>query len=408
MRARPYLRSAVHPIRLKIELILPRAAPLQSSFTRSPRRTPFDDGFTCLWVSFPLRDFTHAQLRFFVSLPRPTSIRAQAFAASPRFLPRASLRAYSIPLPRPGFFAVQGLLSQRSHPSFIGRSLPPCRCCIAARRARADFRRLVLTATSDASRLRGFDPRRAAFPGFGYSPRPEAAPLFGFLLLQVHSLDLVPARAATFRSCCWRARSSFARASFRSTGRSLTSRRSSSLALRLARLSPRDAALAGSPCGGRARAHRPVLPSCTPLGHHARVPSWPAPRGACSKAYVVGRHPDAFASSEAIRATGSCSSCDAHDRSPPRRLRRARSCPRPCTLACASSRASTVTSRRSWLLGGRAHFRAHVRARIQVHLVLVAARFPAHSRAPVHVRCSRPCTLACACPRASTVTSRCS
>jgi len=39
--------------------------------------------------------------------------------------------------------------------------------------------------TNDASRLRGFDPRRAAFFESGYSPRPKPLPSSGFVLLQV-------------------------------------------------------------------------------------------------------------------------------------------------------------------------------------------------------------------------------
>jgi len=40
---------------------------------------------------------------------------------------------------------------------------------------------------------------------------PEAAPLLGFRLLQVHFSTKAPARAVTFRSCGFQARSSFAR-----------------------------------------------------------------------------------------------------------------------------------------------------------------------------------------------------
>jgi hypothetical protein len=51
------------------------------------------------------------------SLPRSTSFRPQAFAASRRFLPLSRLQACFIPQPRPGSSFVQGLLSRRSHPS---------------------------------------------------------------------------------------------------------------------------------------------------------------------------------------------------------------------------------------------------------------------------------------------------
>jgi hypothetical protein len=45
------------------------------------------------------------------------SFRHQVFSTSRRLSPHSGLRAYSIPLPRPGFPPVQGLLSPRSHPS---------------------------------------------------------------------------------------------------------------------------------------------------------------------------------------------------------------------------------------------------------------------------------------------------
>jgi len=244
---------------------------------------------------------------------------------------------------------------------------------------------------------------------------PEAAPLFGFPLLQAHSLDRVPARAATFRSCCWPARSSFARASFRSSGRSLTSRLSIALAVGTRDLSPRDAALGGSPCGGLARAHRPLLPSCSPLGHHARVPLRPAPRGACSKAYVVGRHSmlSHLRKQSGLRRRAHLAMLTiarlrvhlamlvaarirAHLRAPvrvpPRSLHDARGrSAGMLTFVRMSARAPTVTSRCSRSLGGHAHFRAHVRARAHGHLAVSAfAPEPAgalrHPRAPGWLR----------------------
>jgi hypothetical protein len=56
-------------------------------------------------------------------------------------------------------------------------------------RAPADFRRPVLAATNDASRLRGFDLCEAAFFRSGYSPRPKPLPSSRLLLLQVLALS---------------------------------------------------------------------------------------------------------------------------------------------------------------------------------------------------------------------------
>jgi hypothetical protein len=53
----------------------------------------------------------------------------------------------------------------------------------------ADFRRPVLTATNDASRLRGFDLCEAAFLRSGYSPRPKPLPSSRLLLPQVLALS---------------------------------------------------------------------------------------------------------------------------------------------------------------------------------------------------------------------------
>jgi hypothetical protein len=114
------LRSAVPSIRLKIELILPRATPLQSSFallladrlaaagspafgSLSRFATSLERGYVCS-----------------LGFPSPASVRPQVFATSRRLLPLSSSRAYFIPLPRPGFFVVQGLLSRCSHPPSSG------------------------------------------------------------------------------------------------------------------------------------------------------------------------------------------------------------------------------------------------------------------------------------------------
>jgi hypothetical protein len=90
-------------------------------------------GFTCLWVSFPLRDITRKQLRFFAEHPslhfgpssgfHNLSTVSSALVLAGLFHPTATSRVLfrsgaSLP-PQPPFL--------------IGRSFPPCRCCFAAR-----------------------------------------------------------------------------------------------------------------------------------------------------------------------------------------------------------------------------------------------------------------------------------
>lgn len=63
-------------------------------------------------------------------------------------------------------------------------------------RSCSDFHRLTLESTYAASRLRGLYLRRAAFLGFGYSPRPKPLPSSNFMLLQDLALS-TPATALT-------------------------------------------------------------------------------------------------------------------------------------------------------------------------------------------------------------------
>jgi hypothetical protein len=89
--------------------------------------------FTCPWVSFPLRDITRAQLRFFAEHPRlhfaPSSgfhnlsTVSSALELAGLFHPAATSRV---------LFRSGGSLPPQP-PFFIRRSLPPCRCCFAAR-----------------------------------------------------------------------------------------------------------------------------------------------------------------------------------------------------------------------------------------------------------------------------------
>lgn len=74
-------------------------------------------GFTCLGSLSLFATSLERGYVFSQRLPRAASIRPQAFTTSRRLLPLSSSWAYSIPQPRPGFLVVQGLLSQRSHPS---------------------------------------------------------------------------------------------------------------------------------------------------------------------------------------------------------------------------------------------------------------------------------------------------
>lgn len=89
-------------------------------------------GFTCLWVSFPLRDITRKQLRFFAEPPTPYFVPSAGFH---------SLSTVSSALELAGLFhpAATSRVIFRSRaslppqpPFLIGRSLPPCRCCFAA------------------------------------------------------------------------------------------------------------------------------------------------------------------------------------------------------------------------------------------------------------------------------------
>jgi hypothetical protein len=100
---------------------------------------------------------------------------------------------------------------------------------------------------------------------------PATAPLFGFLLLQAHSLDLVAALAATFRSCC-SSSSVFDRSGFLSVDRALADLAVFRIAravgtrdlsvcamacLRIASRRPRSRASSGAPVACTFRSSRP-------------------------------------------------------------------------------------------------------------------------------------------------------
>jgi hypothetical protein len=85
-------------------------SPLRSCFAVPPFRS-FRSEASCQG-SVPIRGITGGvYLRG--STPAPATFRPQAFSTSRRFAPPPVLRAYCIPLPRPGF-SVQGILSIRS------------------------------------------------------------------------------------------------------------------------------------------------------------------------------------------------------------------------------------------------------------------------------------------------------
>jgi hypothetical protein len=106
-------------------------------------------------------------------LPAAASFRHQVFSTSRRLSPHSGLQAYSIPLPRPGFLPVQGLLSPRSHPSSSEGRFP---LAVVPRRTH----RLAPAAVRRDPRLRGFHPREAAFSAAPLFTALQAAPLFGF------------------------------------------------------------------------------------------------------------------------------------------------------------------------------------------------------------------------------------
>jgi len=119
--ARFQLRIRAHPSVM---------SPLQSSFAHYPRPV-LSDWASPAWVSVPLRDITRAHLLFARTSQVLTTFRPRAFAAPRRFTPRTRSRVYCTPQPRPGSHCSGASLPARP-PFLVGRSLPPCRCCIAA------------------------------------------------------------------------------------------------------------------------------------------------------------------------------------------------------------------------------------------------------------------------------------
>jgi hypothetical protein len=188
------IRRSLDPIR--IELILPRATPLQSPFVRAPRRSPYD-----VRLHLPLG---------FVPSSRHHSSTATIFRRASHAPLRSVLR---LSQPLDGFFRARAcrLIPSRSHVqghlSFRGFSpvaathphrMEPSSLPLSHRRScsRSDFRRLTHKSTCAAPRLRGFHLRQAAFLESGYSPRPKPLPSSNFTLLQGLALSM-PASALT-------------------------------------------------------------------------------------------------------------------------------------------------------------------------------------------------------------------
>ena len=178
-----FSRSAVHSSSVTTTSSSFRdQSPLQSSFARSPRSGPFGHDHRAQWsLSFTCLGF------------RPSS-RHHTRAATSRETSQVPLRSVlRLSQPLDGLLRTRAceLVSSRCHvqgsvcsgaslpaqpPFLVGRSLPPCRCFIVASRACFRFRRNQRAPTCDASRLRGFYLRKAAFYESGYSPRPHPLP----------------------------------------------------------------------------------------------------------------------------------------------------------------------------------------------------------------------------------------
>lgn len=89
--------------------------------------------FTCPWVSFPLRDITRAQLRFFAEHPRLHFVPSSGFHNLSTVSSALELAGLFHPAATSRVLFRSGASLPPQPPFFIRRSLPPCRCCFAAR-----------------------------------------------------------------------------------------------------------------------------------------------------------------------------------------------------------------------------------------------------------------------------------
>jgi len=89
-------------------------------------------GFTCLWVSFPLRDITRKQLRFFAEPPTLHFDPSSGFHNLPTVSSAHELAGLFHPAATSRVQFRSGASLPPQPPFLIGRSLPPCRCFLAA------------------------------------------------------------------------------------------------------------------------------------------------------------------------------------------------------------------------------------------------------------------------------------
>lgn len=89
-------------------------------------------GFTCLWVSLPLRDITRKQLRFFAELPTPHFVPSSGFRNLSTVSSALELAGLFHPAATSRVIFRSGASLPPQPPFLIGRSLPPCCCCSAA------------------------------------------------------------------------------------------------------------------------------------------------------------------------------------------------------------------------------------------------------------------------------------
>jgi len=89
-------------------------------------------GFTCQWVSFPLRDITREQRRFFAEPPTLHFAPSSGFHSLSTVSSALELAGLFHPAATSRVLFRSGASLPPQPPFLIGRSLPPCRCCIAA------------------------------------------------------------------------------------------------------------------------------------------------------------------------------------------------------------------------------------------------------------------------------------
>jgi len=159
-------------------------------------------GFTCPWVSFPLRDITRAQLRFLAEPPTPHFVPSSGFHNLSTASSALELTGLFHPAATSRVLFRSGASLPTQPPFLFGRSLPPCRCCTAARPRAPTFigSRSVHVRRLSASRLRSA-PGRVLQVRLFTSPKP--APLFEFHAPPGCPLSTsASARTEAFRSSC--------------------------------------------------------------------------------------------------------------------------------------------------------------------------------------------------------------